>query len=118
MKKYKNMYDIAILINLDRREDRKEWILNHFEKRGLTNVYVYPAFDGSEINHLAVKPPKRNYFSWTTMNKNVIACALSHIGALKMAKSMGHKRVLILEDDAVLSIDIMERLKILTQLSY
>jgi len=107
------MYDIAILINLDRREDRKKWILDHFEKRGLKNVYVYPAFDGAEIQHMQVNPPRRNYFSWATMNKNVIACALSHIGALKMAKALGHKRVLMLEDDAVLSSDIMARFEML-----
>jgi len=107
------IYDIAILINLNRREDRKNWILDHFQKRGIENVFVYPAFDGKEITHMTINPPRRNYFSWTTMNKNVIACALSHIGALKMAQALGHKRVLMLEDDAVLSSDIVSRLEMI-----
>jgi hypothetical protein len=107
------MYDVAILINLDRREDRRDWILNHFEKRGLKNVVVYPAFDGQEIKNMIVNPPRRNYFSWVTMNPNVVACGLSHIGALKMAKALGHKRVLMLEDDAVMSKDIVQRLELL-----
>lgn len=109
------MYDIAILINLDRRIDRKEWILKHFENRGIKDVIVYPAFDGQEIKNMIVKPPRRNYFSWLTMNPNVVACALSHIGALKMAKSLGHKRVLMLEDDAVICKDIIKRLEILEE---
>jgi len=107
------MYDIAILINLDRRKDRRDWIVDHFNKRGIKNLMVYPAFDGAEIKHMVVNPPRRNYFSWVTMNKNVVACALSHIGALKMAKAMGHKRVLMLEDDAVLSKDIVARFDML-----
>jgi len=107
------MYDIAILINLDRRADRKEFMLNHLEKRGIKDVLVYPAFDGKEITHMAVNPPRRNYFSWSTMNKNVVACALSHIGALKMAKTLGYKRVFMIEDDAVMSKDIMDRMEML-----
>lgn len=107
------MYDIAILINLERREDRKKMIVDHFTKRGIKNLYVYPAFDGQEIHHMVVNPPRRNYFSWVTMNKNVVACALSHIGALKMAKALGYKRVLMLEDDAILCKDISKRFELL-----
>jgi len=62
---------------------------------------------------MVVNPPRRNYFSWSSMNKNVVACALSHIGALKMAKSLGYKKVLMLEDDAILSKDIIERFNII-----
>jgi len=109
------MYDIAVLINLERRKDRKDLIVDHFNKRGIENLYIYPAFDGKEICHMDIRPPRRQYFSWITMNKNVIACALSHIGALKMAKSLGHKRILMLEDDAILCKDIAERFKILEE---
>ena len=109
------MYDIAILINLERREDRKKMMVAHFEKRGVKNLFVYPAFDGKEILHMVVNPPRRNYFSWSTMNKNVVACALSHIGALKMAKALGHKRVLMLEDDAILSKDFLTRIEMLEE---
>ena len=109
------MYDIAILINLERREDRKEMIVEHFNLRGIKNLYIYPAFDGKEINHMVINPPRRNYFSWVTMNKMVIGCALSHIGAMKMAKALGYKRVLMLEDDAILSKDISKRFDILEE---
>ena len=109
------MYDVAILINLERRNDRKNMIVDHFNKRGIKNLLVYPAFDGKEITHMVINPPRRNYFSWSTMNKNVVACALSHIGALKMAKSLGYKRVLMLEDDAILSKDITIRFDILKE---
>jgi GR25 family glycosyltransferase involved in LPS biosynthesis len=104
------LYDVAILINLERRADRTKRVMEHLKKRNVKNIMVYPAFDGKIIKNVSINPPRRNYFSWNTMNINVVACALSHIGALKMAKSLGYERVLMLEDDVVLSKDFNERM--------
>lgn len=106
------LYDVAILINLKRREDRTERVLKHLEKRGVKNLLVFPAFDANIISNMLISPPRRPYFSWTSMSKGVIGCALSHIAAIKMAQSLGHKSVLILEDDVVLSKDFNERLEV------
>jgi GR25 family glycosyltransferase involved in LPS biosynthesis len=109
----KNMlYDVAILINLERREDRAKRVIDHLKKRGVQNLLIYPAFDGKLIANIKITPSKRNYFSWTTMNMNVAACAFSHIAGLKMAKSLGYKKVLMLEDDVVLSKDFNQRMEI------
>jgi len=106
------IYDVAILINLERREDRTKRVIEHLKKRGVKNLLVYPAFDGKLMGNIRISPPRRNYFSWTTMNMNVAACALSHIGALKMAKSMGYNQPLMLEDDVVLSKDFNDRMNV------
>jgi GR25 family glycosyltransferase involved in LPS biosynthesis len=109
------LYDVAILINLERREDRTKRVIEHLKKRGVQNLLVYPAFDGKLIGNVKINPPRRNYFSWATMNMNVAACALSHIGALKMAMSLGYKKVLMLEDDVVLSKDFNVRMNVYEQ---
>jgi len=106
------LYDVAILINLERRKDRTKRVVEHLKKRGINNLLVYPAFDGKLIKNAIINPPRRNYFSWSTMNMSVAACALSHIGALKMACCLGYDKVLMLEDDVVLSKDFNERLNI------
>jgi len=109
------MYDIAILINLERRKDRRDKIVDHLTKRGIKNLHVYPAFDGQEIYHMTVKPPKRNYTTGQPMSKGVIGCGLSHIGAIKMGKSLGYKKILMLEDDAILSRGISAKFDILEE---
>jgi len=106
------IYDVAILINLERRADRTKRVIEHLKKRGVQNLLIYPAFDGKLIKNVRINPPRRNYFSWSTMNMNVAACALSHIGALKMAKALGYNQPLMLEDDVVLSKDFNERMEI------
>lgn len=106
------LYDVAILINLERRQDRTERVIKHLKKREIHNLIVYPAFDGKLIKNVMINPPRRNYFSWSTMNMKAASCALSHIGALKMACSLGYKKVLMLEDDVVLSKDFNERLSL------
>ncbi len=109
-KSLKMIYDVAILINLERREDRTKRVTEHLKKRGVQNLLIYPAFDGKLVKNVTINPPRRNYFSWATMNMNVASCALSHIAALKMATSLGYQKVLMLEDDVVLSKDFADRM--------
>ena len=107
------IYEVAILINLERRADRLDRVLKHLEKREIKNILVFPAFDMQVLSNIMVTPPKRNYFSWTTMNKGMISCSLSHIASLKMAKSLNYKSVLMIEDDAVLSQYFNDRLDLI-----
>lgn len=107
------IYDVAILISLERRSDRFEKIHEHLKKRGIQNLYVFPGYDGELIpDWVTIQPPSRNYFSWSKLNKYQIACTLSHVGAMKMAKGLNAERALIFEDDAVLSKDFTKRLEI------
>lgn len=107
------IYDVAILITLERREDRWKKTIEHFKKRGIENLYIFPGYDGELIpDWVTIKPPKRNYFSWDKLNKYQIACTLSHVGAMKMAKGLEAERALFFEDDAILAKDFTKRLEI------
>jgi len=104
------IYDIAIVISLERRKDRSHRVFKHLEELGIQNIYSLPAFDGAKITPGIVKitPPHRSYFSFKDeisrqptnyLNRFQIGCALSHISALKFAKMLNAKRALIVEDD-------------------
>ena len=115
------MYDIAIVISLERRKDRANRVFKHLEDRGIHNIYSLPAYDGANItpNIVKITPPPRSYFSFRDelsnqptnyLNRFQVACALSHIAAIKFAKMLGAKRVLIVEDDVEFVEDIADRL--------
>jgi len=111
-----NIYDAAIVINLERRLDRSKRVFKHIEERGIKNIYSFPAYDGNILpNWMLIAPPKRNYFSWNKLNKWQIGCTLSHVGAMKFAKGLGVKKALILEDDVVLCKDFTKRLNIFVE---
>lgn len=77
-----NMTDIKhiLYINLDRRPDRKEYVLNE-----LLNV----GFLQDSIER----------FSAISMNTPAIGCSLSHLHCIEKAKSLNWDHVLIVEDD-------------------
>ncbi len=104
------IYDIAIIISLERRKDRANRVKKHLEDRGIKNIYVLPAFDGAKItpNVVKITPPNRSYFTFRDeltnqqvphLNRFQIGCTLSHIAALKFAKTLNAKTALIVEDD-------------------
>ena len=92
--------DDAFVINLDRREDRKQAFLEaHPDLRG--GVRRLPAYDG---RYLDIKTPglaalfKTNDFFW---KKAVMGCALSHlkVWSLLSTETTDIQSILILEDD-------------------
>jgi len=104
------IYDICIVISLERRKDRAERVFKHLEDRGIRNIYALPAFDGSKItpNVVKITPPNRPYFTFRDeltnlqvpyLNRFQIGCTLSHISALKFAKMLKAEKALIVEDD-------------------
>jgi len=104
------IYDIAIVISLERRKDRSQRVFKHLEERGIQNIYSLPAFDGAKITPGIVKitPPSRPYFSFKDelsrmptnyFNRFQVGCTLSHISALKFAKMINAESALIVEDD-------------------
>lgn len=97
-----------ICISLERRVDRFERIRSHFSHMGLYDkLIILPAYDGARMPKFSYAPPPRPYFSFKDefgspsdrFNKYQIACSLSHIMALKMAKALRLPEVLIVEDD-------------------
>jgi len=98
----------VICISLQRRKDRAERVKEHLTNIGLyDDLIMMPAFDGAKMPKFSYTPPKRQYFSFKDefgnpsdmFNKYQIACSLSHIQALHMAKALSLHEVLIVEDD-------------------
>jgi len=76
-----NYISNIIYINLDERKDRKKSILKQLE-----------IFDKNKITRMSgINNP----------DNSIIACATSHLNAIKLAKKNQYPNVLILEDDAV-----------------
>ena len=106
--------DKIIVINLQRAVKRKENITNSLRKNNidLNNVIFFPAFDANSLNSFF----ERSLYSKSmdrTFAKSELCCTLSHISAIKMAKSLQCKNVLILEDDIELCDDFLNRFELL-----
>jgi len=112
--------DKIIVINLDRSPNKRERIESQLNKFGLDYI-ILPGFDGNLITNKSFN----NLFksgghrfvpeSKIPMMKTHMACALSHIFAINMAKSLNYENILILEDDITICEDFIERLKILEE---
>lgn len=93
-------FDKIFYINLAKDVDRNESIIAQFNEFGITNYERVEAIQVVEQQELSTY---RNF-----INKderyilNSIGCRLSHLKAIKLAKEIGYKRVLILEDDVVM----------------
>lgn len=80
---FNDYFDKIIYINLDHRKDRKEQILNEFNK-------------------MDIKEPKIHRIDAVHEKYNGhIGCAKSHIKALNYAKGNNYKNVVIFEDDFI-----------------
>jgi len=80
-KEINNYITNIIYINLDNRTDRNELMLKQLE-----------VFDKNKINRISAINNREN---------PIVACATSHLNAIKMAREKKFPNVLILEDDAI-----------------
>jgi GR25 family glycosyltransferase involved in LPS biosynthesis len=80
---FNDFFDKIIYINLDHRKDRKEQILNEFNKMDINK---------NKIHRIDAVHEKYN---------GHIGCAKSHIKALNYAKGNNYKNVVIFEDDFI-----------------
>lgn len=82
-------------INLDRSTERNEIIIKQFQENGIKNYKRVQAIDGQKPNDIG-----KNYEINKNMTPTTIACALSHIKAIKQAYDDGCEMALIMEDDS------------------
>lgn len=88
---------LKVCLNLERREDRRRYVSEHFRMRHL-KVLRWPALDGSRSRHKgAFSSPARR------------AKHLSFLQVIRRARSLGSAALLFLEDDVVLHPDFTER---------
>ena len=107
--------DINIyIINLQRREDRKQQITSRLNDLKIKNYTFIDAIDGKELTPEEVKQSyndKRSKEIHREMTLPEIACALSHIKCAKKMLNEGLDYAIILEDDARLTLNFKYFLK-------
>lgn len=105
-----NKYEINI-INLTRRSDRKEKMINEMKLKGITNYEFFEAIDGKKIEpSIFIKNLfKENDFNY---RKGVIGCALSHYKLWhKLLNDDNNNYYVILEDDVAISDNFNEKIQ-------
>lgn len=109
----KVQWDKIFIINLPRRSDRKNTMINKLKEAGLTNYEFINAIDGSDEQFIK----KFNKFKQNTPTKIVtsghLGCLLSHIKALEKAKAENLSSVLILEDDVIFDKNFITRIEMI-----
>ncbi|XP_055534935.1 glycosyltransferase 25 family member [Wyeomyia smithii] len=94
-----------IMINLERRPERREKMINNFDQLGL-EVEYFPAVDGKQLNDERLRdigieflPGYADPYHQRPMTMGEIGCFLSHYYIWKKMIELQQKEVLILEDD-------------------
>ena len=85
------LFPHKVCINLDRRPERWQRMQAEFARHGVEDVRRFSAVDGSTVQLPA---------NWKH-TAGAYGCLLSHIAVVQEARELGHKSVLIFEDDAV-----------------
>ena len=121
-------FDKIYCINLDSKKDKWRRVKREFESNSI-EVERFSAIDGSlidekEFNELLDKyNPYRLSGESASLNglienKNSLGCLLSHLEIIKQAKLNNYKRVLIFEDDVILSNDFNVKIKNISKLDW
>ena len=120
--------DKIFYINLDKRDDRKEMMINQFQKYKIQNFERFPAIC-PELNENVTEDDWKNFLYNRILNKTffkkysnkifenvsfdwlisidaklsnlrgLVGCKISHVEVIKIAKKNNYKNVCILEDD-------------------
>lgn len=83
-------FDKIFCINLDRRPDRKAKCIEQFNNLNM-EVEFFSAIDKEKIENN------------TRITTGQLACLSSHYNVIRKAKKHGYNRILVLEDDVVIS---------------
>ena len=92
-------FDKIFVLNLERRPDRWSKISEKLNKLGI-NFEKFNAIDGNNLEF-----DNSNFVEGRGMieNQYALACLRSHKNIIKLSKERGYKRILIFEDDVLLS---------------
>ncbi|XP_051525644.1 procollagen galactosyltransferase 2-like isoform X2 [Myxocyprinus asiaticus] len=114
-------FDEIFLINLKRRLDRRERMLNTLAVLGL-EASVFYAVDGKALNtsqlqalHIEMLPGYKDPYSGRVLTRGEIGCFLSHHFIWKQVVERGLQRVLVLEDDVRFEPRFKGRLQIIME---
>jgi GR25 family glycosyltransferase involved in LPS biosynthesis len=104
-----------IVISLERAKERREQMETQLKKLNIEAI-MFNCFDVANIKNPTFGAKftlPGGYRYGEDMKPGEIACTLSHIMALNMAKALNWEYVIILEDDVILAEDFEKRIKLL-----
>ncbi len=116
-------FDKIYCLNLDRRSDRWQKVSQEFSKFSI-NVERWSAIDGDNLIESELVYIDKNISEEKASrigkieNKYSLACLLSHIEIIKNAKARGYKKILIFEDDVIISKDFSEKIKLISKIKW
>ncbi|XP_056122676.1 procollagen galactosyltransferase 2 [Rhinichthys klamathensis goyatoka] len=109
-------FNQVYLINLKRREDRRDRMLRSLEALGI-DVTLTDAVDGKTLNSTQLKalgiemlPGYKDPYSDRVLTKGEIGCFLSHYSIWKKVVELQQQQVLVLEDDVRFETNFKSRL--------
>lgn len=95
-----------LIINLKSRQDRKQKIIEMFNKYNINNYKFIEGIIGKDLQEEFNKLKDKT----NIINTGHYGCLLSHIKAIEYAKNNNYKNVLILEDDIVINNNFVEEI--------
>ena len=104
-----------VIISLERASNRRESIKNQLKTLKIDAI-IMDAVDGQNLSeeqkNKKIHLPNGYRFG-ETFKPGEIACTMSHINTLKIAKEKNWDYLIVLEDDVVLAEDFEKRIKFL-----
>lgn len=98
-------YNLAIILNLKRRVDRRLSMIHKLKDIGISKYVFYDAIDGSNDQYVIDKYNKyENYCKSNKIHKKIesngaLACSMSFFNCLHKCKTQGIKQIFYMEDD-------------------
>lgn len=102
MKDYSKFWDAVYVVNLDFRQDRWEGIQKMAAEAGL-DLQRWDATKAADIDI------DKHRIGIRVKKTSCIACWSSHVRIYRDALAKGYNRVLVLEDDALIPVDLYEQ---------
>ena len=117
-------FDKIYCLNLERNSEKWQKANVQFKKLKI-NVDRFLGIDGNDITDEEFKKMSNKKISEIDSsklglieNKYALACLMSHIEIIKESKLAGYKRILIFEDDVILSNEFNERISEIKKLNW
>jgi hypothetical protein len=116
---FKIHWDNIFIINLKRRSDRKEQMEKKLDNASIKTYEFIEAFDGLDSQIIKQFNHEKNINPlYHIVTPGHFACLLSHIKAIKLAKSRNYSSVMILEDDVYFCDNFISKLSNLSISQY
>lgn len=112
-------FDKIYCINLDRRKDKWYRVKKEFQKNSI-NVERWSAIDGESLVDISNFEKNQNLLSkrGELENKYSLACLMSHLSVIKDAKINNYKKILIFEDDVILSDNFSNKIEMIQNVNW